>query len=112
VPIAWIDDLDVLTNFRLQDPIGVSLIGAGEHGRYCYVSGLTMDVSGMKLDLVAKDLNWLLRQYMIYGDENALPANWANATNEERIWAYYCNEVTERFSDGEIGKKYVDENMV
>ena len=112
VPISWIDDLDVLTNFRLQDPFGVSLIGAGEHGRYCYVSGLNMDVSGMKLDLVAKDLNWFLRQYMIYGDENALPANWTNATNEERIWAYYCNEITERFSDGEIGKKYVDENMV
>lgn len=112
VPIAWIDDLDVLTNFRLQDPFGVSLVGAGEYGRYCYVSGLTMDVSGMKLDLVAKDLNWFLRQYFILGDRTALPLSWTSASFEERIWGYLCNKISERFSDGEIGKKLVDRSLI
>lgn len=112
LPVAWIDDVDVMTDFRLQDPFGTSLTGSGEYGRYCYVSSLTLDVSGMKLDIIAKDLNWLLRQYLILGDESDLPANWAAATDEQRIFAYLCDEVTGRFADGEPGKKLVDENMV
>lgn len=112
LPVAWVDDMDVLTDFRLQDPFGTSLTGSGEYGRYCYISSLTLDVSGMKLDIIAKDLNWLLRQYLILGDENDLPDNWVSTTDEQRIFAYLCDEVTGRFADGEPGKKLVDENMV
>jgi hypothetical protein len=67
---------------------------------------------GAKLSIEAQDLSWILRQYLICGDENVLPANWANATDEERIWAFACDEITGRFADGEPGKKAADENMV
>ena len=112
LPLAWIDDLDILTNFRLQDPFGLSRIGAGEIGRYCYVTSFSADFLGARLSIQAMDLSWILRQYLICGDENTLPANWANATDEERIWAFACEELTGRFADGEPGKKAADENMV
>jgi hypothetical protein len=112
LPLAWIDDLDVLTNFRLQDPFGLSRTGAGEQGRYCYVTSFSPDLLGAKIGIEAGDLSWILRQYLFLGDENDLPANWTNATDEERVWAYLCNEVTGRFADGEPGKKLADENMI
>jgi hypothetical protein len=112
LPLAWIDDIDILTNFRLQDPFGLSRTGAGEQGRYYYVTSFSADLLGAKLSIEAQDLSWILRQYLICGDENVLPANWANATDEERIWAFACDEITGRFADGEPGKKAADENMV
>jgi hypothetical protein len=112
LPLAWIDDIDVLTNFRLQDPFGLSRIGAGEIGRYCYVTSFSADLLGAKIGIEAGDLSWILRQYLFLGDENDLPANWTNATDEERIFAYLCDEVTGRFADGEPGKKMADENMI
>lgn len=107
----WIDYLDILTNFRLQDPFGVSLTGAGEIGRYCYVSSITVDFDQMKLGITAADLSWILRQYLILGDEAALAANWSAATDEMRIFAYLANEITGRFADGEPGKKLCSENL-
>jgi len=112
LPIAWIDDLDVLTDFRLQDPFGTSRTGAGEFGRYCYVSSIDIDYLQARITIRAIDLNWLIKQYLMLGDENDLPAAWVNATDEERIFAYLCDEVTGRFPDGEPGKKLVDENMI
>lgn len=112
LPLAWIDELDVLTNFRLQDPFGLSRTGSGEQGRYCYVTSFSADLLGAKIGIEAGDLSWILRQYLFLGDENDLPANWANATDEERIWAYLSDEVTGRFADGEPGKKLADENMI
>lgn len=105
----WIDQLDVLTNFRLQDPFGISATGAGELGRFCYVSSLAVDFQGMKLSVIAQDLNWILYQYLMLGDETVLPANWTGATFEEKIWAYLCDEITGRFANGEPGKKLVNE---
>lgn len=107
----WIDQLDVLTNFRLQDPFGISATGAGELGRFCYVSSLAIDFQSLKLSVIAQDLNWILYQYLMLGDETALPANWTGATFEEKIWAYLCDEITGRFANGEPGKKLVTESL-
>jgi hypothetical protein len=112
LPLAWIDDIDVLTNFRLQDPFGLSRTGAGEQGRYCYVTSFSADLLGAKIGIEAGDLSWILRQYLFLGDETDLPAAWANATDEQRIFAYLCDEITGRFADGEPGKKLADENMI
>jgi hypothetical protein len=111
VAFPWIDYLDILTDFRLQDPFGVSLTGSGEIGRYCYVSSITVDFDQMKLGITAADLSWILRQYLILGDEAALAANWSGATDEMRIYAYLADEITGRFADGEPGKKLCSENL-
>jgi hypothetical protein len=112
VASPWIEELDVLTNFRLQDPFGASKTGAGEVGRYCYVAGMNADLLAGRIGIRAVDLNWLIRQYLILGDELSLPDAWINTTEEQRIYAYLCDEVTGRFSDGENGKKLVDENLI
>ncbi len=112
IPINWIDEFDVFDNFRFQDPYGLSSTGAGEQGRYYYIESITVDLMGQKLDIVAVDLQFLLSQYCIKGDENVLAANWNVAGEADRMFLYACDEATEKFADGESGKVKVDENIL
>ena len=112
LPINWIDEFDVFSNFRFQDPFGLSLTGAGEQGRYYYIESITVDFMGQKLDIVAVDLQFLLSQYFVKGDETLLAANWNIAGPADRMFAYKCDETTGKFADGEPGKILVDENIL
>lgn len=112
IPISWIDDFDILSNFRYQNPFGLSLTGAGEQARYYYIESITYDFIGQKMDIVAVDLQFLLTAYFILGDENLLAANWATAGEPDRMFGYLCDEATGEFADGELGKILVDENIL
>jgi len=103
--------LDILDTFRFQDPYGISLDGSGDYGRYWYVEGLTIDPLEGKMTVEGVDLQWLLRQYCVLGDEDARASNWSAATETDRMYCYLCSEATDLFADGEPGKKLISENQ-
>ena len=110
VNIKFIDDLDIFTNFRFQDPFGLSPTGAGEYGRYYYVESLSYDFQNPKIDIVGIDMQWLLRQYFILGDENALSCNYLTAMEAQKMYGHLADEITGKFSNGDPCKKLADEN--
>ena len=112
LPINWLGKLDLLDNFRLQDPYGVSLTGAGEAGRYCFVDLTTIDAFGGSINIVAMDLAWILSQYCILGDETGIASNWNAVTFAQRMYCYLCDEITNEFADGMPGKILIDENII
>jgi len=112
VTIKWIDDLDIYDNFRFQDPFGLSWLKAGEKGRYYYIISLDADYQNQIINIVAVDLQWLLRQYAILGDEDELSDLWVNAGEDERIYYYLADEIIGEFSDGEPCKILIDENII
>jgi hypothetical protein len=102
--------LDILDTFRFQDPYGISLDGSGDYGRYWYVESLDFDVLAGRMTVNGVDLQWLLRQYCVLGDEDARADNWSTATEADRMYCYLCSEATGLFADGEPGKKLSSEN--
>lgn len=105
VPIQMIDDLDIFTNFRYQDPFGLSWTKEGEKGRYYYISSLTYDFQSRSIDIVGIDLQYLLGQYLIIGDCDALPNDWTLGSEHDRIYAAVSDCTTGRFSNGDPGKR-------
>lgn len=112
LPIQFLDELDLFGNFRLQDPMGLGASGSGEVGRYYYVKKLNIDFMRGKIDVTAVDLQFLLRQYFMLGDETVQAAAWASATEADRMYGYLCDETSGQFADGEPGKILVDENIL
>lgn len=108
----FVDTLDIFSNFRLQDPWGLSKTGEGERGRYYYVESLSYDPQNEKIDVVGIDMQWLLRQYFIFGDRNALPHLWANSEEADRMFGYFCNRETGLFADLEPGKFWADRKTI
>lgn len=90
VPINWIDEFEIFSNLNVQDPFGLSTIGAGERSRYYYIESLTYDFLNGRINVVAIDLQFIVKQCMILGDCNAIPATWAEASDEERLYGYLC----------------------
>jgi hypothetical protein len=109
--ISHIEELDIFSNFRLQDPYGLSETGIGEVGRYYYVASVTYNFENASMDVEAVDLQYLVGQCFILGNEDDLPDLWADATYYQRYWGYLCDEVTEAFSDDYTGKRMCDENL-
>ena len=62
LPFEMIDDLDIMTNFRYQDPFGIVVGGGGEFGRYYYVISLQPNHMDMSLEMIAVDMTWLIEQ--------------------------------------------------
>jgi len=112
VGIHYIDELEIFGNFRFQDLFGLDKLGVGQPGRYYYIERMSTDLLGGAITITAIDFQWLLRQYFILGDEGALAATWAAASDTDRMYGYLCNEVTGKFADGEPGKILVDENVL
>lgn len=104
----FIDNLDIFSNFRLQDPWGPSSTGTGQVGHYYYVESLTYDPQNEKIDVVGIDMQWLLRQYFIFGDRGSLASLWPNAEEADRMFGYFCNRETGLFADNEPGKIWKD----
>lgn len=107
IPMNWVDEFDIFSNFRLQDEFGLDALGEGEYGRYYYVESLTYDFLNQRIDVVAVDLQFLLRQCIILGDCRKIPLNWVDATEAERMYGYLCAcESGEGgiFPDGELCK--------
>lgn len=112
IPISWIDEFDLLSNLRFQNPFGLNPTGEGEQARYYYIVSINYDFFGEKMDIVAVDLQFLLSAYFLKGDEALLDPNWATADEADRMFAYKCDEVTGKFADGELGKILADEDIL
>jgi hypothetical protein len=112
LPLTFVDYLDIYDSFRLQDPFGVSVDGSGDYGRFLYVEKISFEWIGSLMEIEALDLTYILRRYLVLGDENKLPSNWSATTEESKAYAYLCNETTGKFADGELGKILVDENKI
>lgn len=113
IPLEYIGPTEVFDNFRLQDPYGLSWTKSGELGRYYYVLSLTYEWQGRTISIEAEDLQWLLQQYFIFGDEDAMPEEWPDARpTSYAMYGYLCDEDTFQFSDGTPGKILIDENLV
>ena len=112
VPISWIDEFDILSSFRFQNPFGLSVTGGGEQARYYYIISMAYDFLGEKIDIIAVDLQFLLMAYFVKGDETLIATNWNVAGPADRMFAYKCDEATGKFDDGELGKILVDENIL
>lgn len=110
IPMNWVDLFDLFSNLRLQDPFGLGTGGEGEYGRYYYIESMTYDFMNCLIDIVAIDLQFVLRQCSILGsctasDSNYVPPTWAAATEAQRMFSYLClcgsGETGEFPSDGE-----------
>ena len=113
IPLEFIGQIDIFDNFRLQDPYGLSWTKSGELGRYYYVLSLTYDWQSRRIGVEGADLQWLLQQYFIFGDEDAMPEEWPDARpTSYAMYGYLCDEDTFQFSDGTAGKILIDENLV
>jgi len=102
IPMKWIDEIDLMSNFRLQDPFGLG--ETGEIGRYYYIESITYDFMNDKIDIVAIDMYYILKKCFILGDCDEIPAAWEDATYEQRMYGYLCDcdEGDDgRFADGE-----------
>ena len=105
IPIKWIDEFDLFSNLRLQDPFGLG--GVGEYGRYYYIESITYDFMNDKMDIVAIDMYYILRQCFILGDCDEIPDTWEETTYEQKMFGYLCDcdaGDDGQFSDGEICK--------
>lgn len=105
VPLYWIGTFDIFSDFRLQDPyeIGATeILWSGD--RYYFIESISYNFDGNKLIITAIDLQWLMSQYMIFGDEDELTDNWADASGSDKKYFYGCDEVTGKFANGESGK--------
>lgn len=105
IPSRLLDEIDLLQNFRYQDPFGISATGVGEIGRYYYIESIELDWHNELLRIVGADLQWLIRQCMIIGREAEIPRNWADASEEQRLFGYVGSCSSGAFPDGEPNKK-------
>jgi len=99
--MCFIDSIDIFTNFRLQDPFGVSQAGTGELGRYYYIERLDYDFMNHRINVKAVDMQYLLSQCIILGVCADIPPDWPDADEGQRMFGYLCDCATDAFPDGE-----------
>ena len=112
IPLWWMNQINVHQSFIFQDPFGLSADGIGEAAHYYYIEDIQYDIRGKKLRIKAVDLQYLLRQYLLLGDETVLTgdeANYNTASDTSRMYAFCCNEITEKFQNGDPGKIFANE---
>lgn len=118
IPINWVDEFDLFSNFRLQEPFGLDSrsippVERGEVGRYYYIESLTYDWMNQKINVVAVDLQFILRQIMIVADcalvvAGTMADKWENASEADKMYAYVGDCTTETFeSDGSPLKRVI-----
>lgn len=112
IPINWIEEFDILINFRLQEPFGLDGSTTkppeerGEVGRYYYIESLTYNFMNQNINIIAVDLQFIVRQIMIVAPctditEGTMSDNWENASDLDRMYAYVGNcDAVSFISDG------------
>jgi len=108
LPIRFIEDLDLATVFKFQNPFGLSGDGTGEKGRYYYIKSIAYNFDDFSMQIIAADLQWLAGQCFIFGDRDSLPATYSAASNEQRKYGFLCDRGTGRFLNNDPGKKLCD----
>ncbi len=109
IPLHYVENFDVFTDFLLQDLYGIDASGVGEVSRFYFVENITYDFMKETLAITAIDLQWILSQFFILGDENVIALLWADATVSDKTYGYLCDEITDQFPDGEEGKMLMTE---
>lgn len=118
VPLHFFDEIDIFHNMRWQDLMGLSSTGVGEKGRYYYIESLEYDFMGDQINVIAIDMQYILKRYFILGDETALASNWSSASESDKVFGYLCDETQglnsdqSLFANGEPGKALVDEGIL
>ncbi len=102
LPINWIGAFDILTNFRLQQPFGLDGSNdppaeRGEVGRYYYIESITYDFMNQKMNIIAVDLQFIVRQIMIVPPCGDVADDWESASELDRMYAYVGNCEAESF---------------
>lgn len=106
LPVNWIEELDLMTSFRHQDPYAIGLGDEGEREHYYYAESITYNLMDDTMSVIGADLTYLLRQCMIVGRCADMPdAGWMDATEWQRMFAFIADCTTEAFPDGEPAKK-------
>jgi len=106
IPINWIDESDIFANFRLQEPFGLDGRSIppeerGEVGRHYYIESLTYDFMNQKINIVAIDLQFIVRQVMIVAHCGDVAETWASASELDKMYGYVGNCDADSFeSDG------------
>ncbi len=111
LPLHWFEDFDVFTDFLLQDLYAVEETGVGEALHYYFVESITYDFMKETLVITAIDLQWILSQFFIAGDENVIALNWDSASVLDKIYGYGCDEITGQFANGDEGKMALSEEV-
>jgi len=111
LPLHWFEDFDVFTDFLLHDPYAIEETGTGEALHYYFVESITYDFMKEMIIITAIDLQWIISQFFIAGDENVIALNWTDATVLDKIYGYACDEITGQFANGEEGKMVMSEEV-
>ncbi len=109
LPLHWFEDFDVFSDFLLQDLYAVDATGTGDTLHHYFVESITYDFMKEIIVITAIDLQWILSQFFIAGDENVIELNWADASVLDRMYGYACDEITGQFASGEEGKMAMTE---
>ncbi len=100
----WLNDIDILDNFQLQDLFALDIDGEGDEGHYYYIESMGIDLVNCKIDILAPDLQWLVRQCMIIGKCSELAEQWPDASDWMRLYGYVAMCLNDKFSDDEPAK--------
>ena len=100
-PLVALDD-DLAQPIRVTHRSGPD----GGYSRQLFqITRISPDLDGLSCAVEARDINQWLTTGFVLGDETVLPADWDNADEDERYYAYLCDETTEQFDDGTAGKR-------
>jgi hypothetical protein len=67
---------------------------------------LEFDADRMRVNVLVQDIESWLANLFFLADEEEVPANWDDATEEQRAkWGYLCDETKGTFPDGSPGKR-------
>jgi hypothetical protein len=106
LPINWIEELDIFSNFKHQDPYGIDPGDEGEREHYYYVESIAYNWMEGTMTITGADLTYILRQCMIIGRCSEMPeGGWPDATEWQRMFGFIADCTTEAFPDGEPAKR-------
>ncbi len=109
LPLYFFEEFDVFSDFLLQNLYAIEPTGEGEESHYYFVESINYNFMKETITISAIDLQWILSQFFIVGDENVIALNWTDASATDKLFGYLCNEVTGEFEDGEQGKMLMTE---
>lgn len=97
---------------ELADVIGVSHFQGDSADGYVnkrfQIRATDYDLDKYVNTMLLEDVSAFIGKACLLGNEAVLPATWMAAAGAQRDYCYLCNDATEKFSDGEPGKRLYD----
>ena len=108
MPVTLTTNLRGLSS-ELGDVITVSHVeGASASGwelRPLRIMRHKTNPSAYSVEFTAVDVDRLFTGAFILGDETSLASSWLTATDANKRYGYLCDEITRKFSNGNLGKR-------